>query len=46
MKLPNHIAIIMDGNGRWGKRKKKNRAYGHRVGIENIKKFLIFFFKK
>lgn len=42
---PNHIAIIMDGNGRWGKKKNKNRAYGHKAGVANIKKFLIFFIK-
>ena len=28
-KIPNHIAIIMDGNGRWAKAKGKNRIYGH-----------------
>ena len=44
--LPRHLAIIMDGNGRWGKKKQKNRAYGHNAGIANIKKFLIFFLKK
>jgi len=45
MKNPNHIAIIMDGNGRWGKKNLKNRILGHRAGIENIKKFIIFFLK-
>ena len=28
-KIPNHVAIIMDGNGRWAKAKGKNRIYGH-----------------
>lgn len=33
-----HIAFIMDGNGRWGKRKKKGRNYGHLKGLETVKK--------
>ena len=36
MNLPNHIAIIMDGNGRWGKKKFNNRLLGHEKGIDNI----------
>src|SRR3989304_7837288 len=32
-KLPKHIAIIMDGNGRWAKQKGKNRISGHRNGV-------------
>ena len=42
MTNPNHIAIIMDGNGRWGKKKFNNRLAGHRKGIENIKSILEF----
>ncbi len=42
MKLPNHIAIIMDGNGRWGKKKYNSRIVGHKYGIENIKSILNF----
>ena len=38
MNSLNHIAFIMDGNGRWGERKKKNRNYGHIKGIETVKK--------
>ena len=34
----NHIAFIMDGNGRWGKRKKKTRNFGHFKGVETVKK--------
>lgn len=37
MIQPNHIAIIMDGNGRWGKKNFKNRLSGHKHGVENIK---------
>jgi undecaprenyl diphosphate synthase len=33
-----HIAFIMDGNGRWGKKKKKSRNYGHLKGLETVKK--------
>ena len=32
----NHVAIIMDGNGRWGLRKKKSRNYGHLKGIKSV----------
>ena len=35
--IPKHIAIIMDGNGRWAIKRKKNRLYGHRAGVERIK---------
>ena len=33
-----HIAFIMDGNGRWGKKKNKGRNYGHIKGLETVKK--------
>jgi len=33
-----HIAFIMDGNGRWGEKKKKSRNYGHLKGLETVKK--------
>lgn len=36
-KLPKHIAIIMDGNGRWAKKKGLPRAMGHKAGMEAIK---------
>jgi len=32
----NHVAIIMDGNGRWGLKKKNNRNYGHKEGLKVI----------
>ena len=35
-----HIAFIMDGNGRWGLKKKRNRNYGHLKGLETIKKIV------
>lgn len=36
-KLPNHIAIIMDGNGRWAKEKGQDRLYGHFHGVESVR---------
>jgi len=36
MKKLNHVAIIMDGNGRWGLKKKKSRNYGHLKGIKTV----------
>ena len=38
MKLPQHIAIIMDGNGRWAKKRGLPRTAGHKAGIEVVKK--------
>jgi len=39
-KLPVHLAIIMDGNGRWAKNRGLPRSEGHRVGIEKIRKIV------
>jgi undecaprenyl diphosphate synthase len=39
-KLPTHVAIIMDGNGRWAKRKKLKRVEGHTVGIESAREII------
>lgn len=36
-KLPKHIAIIMDGNGRWAKREGKPRLLGHREGVNSVR---------
>lgn len=36
-KIPQHIAIIMDGNGRWAKAQGKMRTYGHKAGAETLK---------
>jgi len=38
--LPKHIAIIMDGNGRWAKNKNIPRLFGHREGIESVKEIV------
>jgi undecaprenyl diphosphate synthase len=36
-KLPKHIAIIMDGNGRWAKERGKDRLFGHLHGVESVR---------
>ena len=35
-RIPEHVAIIMDGNGRWAKLRNKERSYGHQVGAETV----------
>lgn len=40
MNSPKHIAIIMDGNGRWAEKRKKNRTAGHREGVKTLKKIV------
>lgn len=39
-RLPKHIAIIMDGNGRWAKLHGKPRSYGHQYGVESVRNVL------
>lgn len=39
-QLPQHIAIIMDGNGRWAKARNKERSYGHQEGFVSVRKVL------
>ena len=38
--IPSHIAIIMDGNGRWAKSRFLPRAAGHKAGVETIRKVI------
>jgi len=40
MNKLHHVAFIMDGNGRWGKKRKKGRNYGHLQGVETVKKIV------
>ena len=40
MNKLNHVAFIMDGNGRWGKKRKKGRNFGHLKGVETVKKIV------
>src|SRR4029078_1230621 len=39
-RVPRHIAIIMDGNGRWAKRRGLPRLAGHRAGTENMRRIV------
>ena len=39
-RLPQHIAIIMDGNGRWAKQRNKPRIFGHKAGAESVRAIL------
>ena len=36
----NHVAIIMDGNGRWGLKNKKSRNEGHKAGLKTVEKII------
>ena len=40
MNKLNHVAFIMDGNGRWGKKRNKGRNYGHLKGVDTVKKIV------
>ncbi len=46
VKIPNHLAIILDGNGRWAQEKGKKRTAGHYAGYKNLKKISIYALKK
>ncbi|MFL2902738.1 MAG: polyprenyl diphosphate synthase [Candidatus Pelagibacter sp.] len=46
MNFPSHVAIIMDGNGRWGIKKKNSRNFGHTKGIEVVKNIINAALKK
>lgn len=39
-RLPEHIAVIMDGNGRWARQRGKPRLFGHRAGAESVRAIL------
>ena len=39
-RLPRHVAIIMDGNGRWAKAKGKDRSFGHQEGVVSVRKVM------
>ena len=40
MNKLNHVAFIMDGNGRWGKKRNKGRNFGHLNGVKTVKKIV------
>ena len=37
-RIPQHIAIIMDGNGRWAMQRGKERSYGHQAGVDTVRR--------
>ena len=39
-RIPVHVAMIMDGNGRWAKAQGKPRIFGHRAGTENLRNII------
>jgi undecaprenyl diphosphate synthase len=41
-RLPRHVAVIMDGNGRWARAQGKKRAEGHRAGVERLREIIRF----
>ena len=43
--LPKHVGIIMDGNGRWAKKRGLKRSFGHKAGASNLEKLLSHIFK-
>ena len=42
---PNHLGIIMDGNGRWAKERGLNRSAGHKAGADNLINLLDYIYK-
>ena len=46
MILPKHVGIIMDGNGRWAKKRGLKRSFGHKAGAKNLEKLLKHIFKR
>ena len=46
MKEINHVAIILDGNGRWATKRGMSRSMGHKAGFDNLKKLSKYIFKK
>ena len=39
-RMPQHVAIIMDGNGRWAKAKGLDRSFGHQEGVVSVRKIV------
>ena len=46
LNLPVHVGIIMDGNGRWAKKRGLARSLGHSAGAKNLKKLLRHIYKR
>ena len=41
LNVPKHIAVIMDGNGRWAKKRMQPRVFGHKAGMETLQRVTI-----
>ena len=46
LNIPNHVAIILDGNGRWAKKRGLIRSLGHKAGFENLKELSNYIFSR
>lgn len=46
MQVPNHVGIIMDGNGRWAKERNLPRSLGHKEGAQNLRKLLPYIYDR
>ncbi len=46
IKIPKHVGIILDGNGRWAKERGLNRSAGHKAGYDNLKKLALYILDK
>lgn len=46
LKVPNHLGIIVDGNGRWAQKQKKIRSLGHKAGFERLEEIIKYASKK
>ena len=42
LRIPNHVGVIVDGNGRWAQEKGLSRSEGHKAGAENVEKLFIY----
>ena len=46
LKIPNHVGVIVDGNGRWAKERGKSRSEGHKAGADNMEKLFSYMIEK
>ena len=46
VKIPSHLGIIMDGNGRWAEKRNKPRSFGHRAGSANVDRIVTHAFNR
>ena len=46
LKIPKHVGVIVDGNGRWAKERGKSRSEGHKAGADNMEKLFSYMIEK